>query len=187
MIERDPMDSAGKLIHVGDRVTWRGQIYTIKAFGDRVGHFHTRSITFEETLHVSNAVPDEIGVDLVEPTSSTKCRWCGEDCPRWGEDVCPLRPRQLPRLPRDIGFEAHVVTIQATHNPGCWAVQFRVTRAEHTRTFWRWYTKRCLNQSGAYVTPDNDPPTADEVLVSFWDDEFGDLHGFDFETTKEDP
>jgi hypothetical protein len=164
MIEQDPMDSAGKLIRVGDRVTWRGQIYTIKAFGDRVGHFHTRSITFEETLHVSNEIPDEIGVDLVETA----------------------RP-----LPRN-GFEARVVTIkphpdQATHNPGCWAVQFRVTRAEHTRTFWRWYTKRCLNQSGAYVTPNNDPPTADEVLVSFWDDEFGDLHGFDFETIKEDP
>ena len=25
------------------------------------------------------------------------CPWCGDDCPRWGADTCPFRPRQLPR------------------------------------------------------------------------------------------
>lgn len=24
------------------------------------------------------------------------CRWCGDNCPRWGNDVCPMRPQQLP-------------------------------------------------------------------------------------------
>lgn len=52
--------------------------------------------------------------------------------------------------------------------------------------------------SGAYVTPDNDPPTADEILADFWSHTFNDLYGFDFKTalvnnmkdaqaTKEDP
>ena len=26
-----------------------------------------------------------------------RCQWCGENCPRWDNDVCPLRPQQLPR------------------------------------------------------------------------------------------
>lgn len=28
---------------------------------------------------------------------STRCRWCGDNCPRFGNDVCPMRPQQLPR------------------------------------------------------------------------------------------
>jgi hypothetical protein len=27
----------------------------------------------------------------------TICPWCGDNCPRWGADTCPLRPRQLLR------------------------------------------------------------------------------------------
>jgi hypothetical protein len=58
-------DSAGRSITVGDTVLWRGEFYTIKAFGDLVGRCGTRAILFEEPLHLDE-VPDEIGVDLVE-------------------------------------------------------------------------------------------------------------------------
>jgi hypothetical protein len=176
-------DSSGRPITIGDRVSWRGQIYTIKAFGELVGRYGTRAIEFEEPLHSSDEVPDEIAVDLVRtnammPVSTTKdpahamkgppghrctcgidfgdydalaehvrlsiacprcgatpadlgvgelfrwacghwiarddlsaairtdakeaaprtcCPWCGGDCPRWGTDTCPFRPRQIPR------------------------------------------------------------------------------------------
>lgn len=75
---------------------------------------------------------------------------------------------------------------QATCNPGCWAVKFRVSReggALHgtgTRTFWRWYTRRTL-VNNAYVTPSNDKPSDDEIITNFWDDTFAGLHGFNFE------
>lgn len=71
---------------------------------------------------------------------------------------------------------------QATHNPGCWAVQFGVRYKNKARKFWRWHTVLKLNESGAYIEPDNQPPSADEVLERFWDDTFAELHGFDFET-----
>ena len=92
-----PQDSTGRPIGVGDRVRWRGQIYTIKAFVDPVGRCGTRTIVFEEPRHVSDEVPDEIAVDLVQAAPRTRCPWCGDDCPRWGVDVCPMRPRQIPR------------------------------------------------------------------------------------------
>lgn len=60
-----PKDSSGKEIAVGNRVSWRGKIYTIKAFGEPVGRCGTRAILFEEPLHLQGEVPDEIGVDLV--------------------------------------------------------------------------------------------------------------------------
>ncbi len=63
---REPQDSSGKTIHVGNRVRWRGQIYTIKAFGGFDGRHGTRAIEFEEPLHLSGEIPDEIAVDLVE-------------------------------------------------------------------------------------------------------------------------
>lgn len=63
---REPQDSTGRTIGVGDRVNWRGQNYTIKAFGDPVGRLVTRVIEFEEPLHIQDEVPDEIDVDLVE-------------------------------------------------------------------------------------------------------------------------
>jgi hypothetical protein len=62
---REPQDSTGKTIRIGNRVSWRGQIYTIKAFGDG-GRHGTRAIEFEEPLHLSGEIPDEIAVDLVE-------------------------------------------------------------------------------------------------------------------------
>ena len=47
-------------------MSWRGQIYTIKSFGDPIGRFGTRTIAFEEPPHVADEIPDEIAVDLVE-------------------------------------------------------------------------------------------------------------------------
>lgn len=95
-------DSAGRPIAVGDTVTWRGEFYTIKSFGDPIGRCGTRAIEFEEPLHLEGEVPDEIGIDLVELSGHQTaprmiCRWCGGDCPRWGTDTCPFRPRQIPR------------------------------------------------------------------------------------------
>lgn len=65
-------DSAGRMIGIGDRVSWRGQLYTIKAFGEPIGRCGTRTITFEETPHLFDEVPDEIGVDLVESVHGTE-------------------------------------------------------------------------------------------------------------------
>ena len=78
---RAPQDSTGRVIRVGDRVNWRGQIYTIKVFGDLSGRYGTRTILFEEPLHLDE-VPDEIAVDLVEME-----RLGGPE----------VRPRQIPR------------------------------------------------------------------------------------------
>ena len=58
-------DSTGRPIAVGDRVRWRGQLYTIKAF-EAGGRFGMHTIAFEEPLHIEGEIPDEIGVDLVE-------------------------------------------------------------------------------------------------------------------------
>lgn len=89
-----------------------------------------------------------------------------------------------------IGFDARVLAIrphpeQATHNPGYWAVQISVSReGQKTRTFWRWFNTRRLNESGVALRPDETPPTPEEVLARFWDDTFAELHGFAFEMAE---
>lgn len=75
---------------------------------------------------------------------------------------------------------------QATHNPGDWAVQFRVVHADQSHTFWRWHTVRKLNENGAYCTPDPIAPSSAEILARFWSDTFMELHGFDFDRMEED-
>lgn len=70
---RAPQDSTGRTIAVGDRVNWRGQIYTIKSFGDPAGRFGTRTIAFEEPLHIQGELPDEVAVDLVDLVEKTRC------------------------------------------------------------------------------------------------------------------
>ena len=56
-------DSTGNPIHVGDRVRWRGQEYTIKAFLPGSGrHDECAGIEFEEKPHLAET-PDEWGVD----------------------------------------------------------------------------------------------------------------------------
>jgi hypothetical protein len=76
---------------------------------------------------------------------------------------------------------------QATHNPGCWAIQYGVRYEGTSRKFWRWFTVRKLNENGALVEPDDQPPSADEVIEEFWNDTFGNLHGFDFESNYDVP
>ncbi len=76
---------------------------------------------------------------------------------------------------------------QSTHNPGCWAVQLCVSHAGKTRTFWRWHTVQ-ERIAGCYVTPTSEKePSTGEILSRFWDDTFGDLHGFDFECLEGAP
>lgn len=82
-------------------------------------------------------------------------------------------------------IEAHVLAVkphpdQAKNNPGCWAVQFRVSHGDVSRTFWRWYTVREMDKNHCYVTPSNQEPSHDEILAQFWGDLFAELHGFNF-------
>lgn len=65
---RIPMDSAGRPISVGDTVCWRGKLYTIRAFGDRVGPANLYAIEFVEPLHIQGETPDEFSVDWADPT-----------------------------------------------------------------------------------------------------------------------
>ena len=69
---------------------------------------------------------------------------------------------------------------QATNNPGTWAVKLRVSHDGKTRAFWRWHSVRELRED-CRVTPSKRRPTHDEIVAEFWDNTFGDLHGFDFE------
>lgn len=62
--EPEHMDSTGKAITVGDRVKFRGQVYTIKEFGPKEGQFGTSIVRFEEDQHVPE-VADEFSVDVV--------------------------------------------------------------------------------------------------------------------------
>ena len=75
---------------------------------------------------------------------------------------------------------------QATNNPGTWAVKLRVSHDGRSRTFWRWHRVREL-RGGCYVTPSNRRPTHAEILAEFWNNTFGDLHGFNFEREEAVP
>ena len=57
-------DSTGKYINIGDRVRFRGVIYTIKEFIPDKGLFGTAVIIFNEPQH-TDEIADEISVDLV--------------------------------------------------------------------------------------------------------------------------
>jgi len=56
-------------------------------------------------LYCTNAHPIARGADWcgecgeppARPRATRRCRWCGGDCTYWGNDVCPLGPRQIPR------------------------------------------------------------------------------------------
>ena len=62
---KQPKDSTGKPIKIGDKVRFRGQIYTIKEFKPYLGLYDTCAISFEETQHVPE-IADEIKVDLIK-------------------------------------------------------------------------------------------------------------------------
>ena len=88
---------------------------------------------------------------------------------------------------------------QATHNPGCWAVRYEVSYDDTKRTFWRWHNVKNLQTwddtrrewvpstdgTGVYVRPSDRVPTDEEIIKTFWDDTFAELHGFSF--NKDDP
>ena len=65
-------DSTGNTIVVGDRVRFRGQLYTIKSFHPGEGRSgEIAAIMFEEWPPHCNEIPDEWSVDKVvleEPT-----------------------------------------------------------------------------------------------------------------------
>jgi hypothetical protein len=76
---------------------------------------------------------------------------------------------------------------QATNNPGCWAVQLRISREGHKpRTFWRWHTVRENDGRGIRLSS-NKQPTPGEIVTRFWDDTFAELHGFNFEMAEDTP
>ncbi len=57
-------DSAGRSIEVGDKVRFRGQVYTIKSFTPGAGQFGASKIEFNEPQHTDEEA-DEIKVDKV--------------------------------------------------------------------------------------------------------------------------
>lgn len=57
-------DSAGRFITLGDRVKFRGQIYTIQAFKPGEGRGGCQGLVLDREPHVSEP-PDEISVDVV--------------------------------------------------------------------------------------------------------------------------
>jgi hypothetical protein len=59
-----PQDSTGKPIAVGDRVRFRGRVYTITAFRPGQGRFGSAAIEFDEPCHTTET-PDEVSVDFV--------------------------------------------------------------------------------------------------------------------------
>lgn len=63
MSDLPPMDSTGKLIKVGDRVRFRGQLYSIRAFSEVEEGMDIRTIFFNEEQHTPEAAT-EFSVDL---------------------------------------------------------------------------------------------------------------------------
>lgn len=57
-------DSTGKIIAIGDKIKFRGQIYTLKEFGPEEHIFNVSTLIFEEPLHTEE-VPHECNVDKV--------------------------------------------------------------------------------------------------------------------------
>ena len=57
-------DSTGNIIVEGNKVKFRGEIYTIKRFLDSWGACNTPQIEFVEEQHVPE-IADEISIDLI--------------------------------------------------------------------------------------------------------------------------
>jgi len=58
-------DSMGLSVKVGDRVCFRGRVYTVASFVPDGGRYGTAALTFEEGAPHVDEVPDEIGIDLI--------------------------------------------------------------------------------------------------------------------------
>jgi hypothetical protein len=57
-------DSTGKFVGIGDKVRFRGQAYTIKAFLKTTGACGTSQIEFNEEQHTKE-IADEISIDKI--------------------------------------------------------------------------------------------------------------------------
>ncbi len=57
-------DSTGKIIHIGDKLRFRGQEYTLKAFGPIEDDYGVATLIFEEPVHTEE-IPHECNVDKV--------------------------------------------------------------------------------------------------------------------------
>lgn len=57
-------DSTGKPIVIGDRLRFRGQEYTLKAFGPDDLYLNVATLIFEEPVHTKE-MPTEISVDKI--------------------------------------------------------------------------------------------------------------------------
>ena len=66
MIERIPMDSTGQPIAVGDKLRFRGKLFTLQGFGPREDVYNVRTLIFEEPIEHTREVPHECNVDLVK-------------------------------------------------------------------------------------------------------------------------
>lgn len=72
---RQPADSTGKSIQVGDKVRFRGQVYTIKHINEALSP--PMPISFVEEQHVDE-IATEFSVDLVED-DDLGSKWSVED------------------------------------------------------------------------------------------------------------
>ncbi len=60
-------DSTGKEIKIGNRIRFRGTIYTLKAFGPVEEQYGVATLIFEEPLALNvNEVPHECNVDYFD-------------------------------------------------------------------------------------------------------------------------
>ena len=59
-----PQDSTGQPINEGDKVRFRGQIYTINNFGPCAAPYNVRDIYFVEDQHTIE-IANEISVDKI--------------------------------------------------------------------------------------------------------------------------
>lgn len=59
-----PYDSTGKRLEIGNRIRFRGRLYTVTGFVPNAGAAHTARIEVAEPLHVEEQ-PDETNVDRV--------------------------------------------------------------------------------------------------------------------------
>ena len=58
-------DSTGRVIEPGDRIRFRGQEFTLKAFGPNEDHYGVATLIFEEEVTHTPEVPHECNVDKV--------------------------------------------------------------------------------------------------------------------------
>jgi hypothetical protein len=65
-MSKEPVDSSGKPIRIGDRVRCRGEQYTIVGFRPGLGRFGTSCIDFDRPFHAAPEDPDEIAVDRID-------------------------------------------------------------------------------------------------------------------------